>query len=347
MMIQTITKYIRKARCGLIAAIIPLIAATIQPVHAAGTIPVALAQQFNANGQPLVGCNLYTYVTGTVATPQLAYQDTSLTQALPWPVQCDANGRLPFFYLADGTVHPRLTDASGVVQFDIPSMLVIGPSGGTTGGGGTIDPTTIASSGDIKFRVTGETLTGWVKLNGLTIGNGSSGATSRANADTQSLFIYLWTNCTNAHCPVSTGRGATALADFNANKTITLPDWRGRIPVGLDDMGSTAAGRLVTGTVTSGADTVTTPAATGGASTTTLAKSDLPNETPTANSGQRIQSATTLSSTVNAQPYASGNQVNVYATGATFPADSINGGVTQTNPIVMNPFMLGSWYMKL
>ena len=62
-----------------------------------------------------------------------------------------------------------------------------------------------------------------------------------------------------------TGRGATALADFNALKPITLPDLRGRSPVGLDDMGAAGAGRILPGNVTSGGgDNQTTPAATGG-----------------------------------------------------------------------------------
>lgn len=245
-----------------------------QPAFSAGTIPVALVQQFDANGQPLIGCLLNLYVTGTVATPQLAYQDTALTQALPWPVPCDSNGRLPMFYVADGSIHPRLTDASGIVQFDYPSMLVIGPSGGS-GGGGTVDPTTIASTGDTKFRPTSETLAGWVKLNGLTIGAAASGATGRANADTQALYTYLWTNCPDATCPVSTGRGATGLADFTANKTITLLDLRGRGLLGLCDMGSSDSGRLTGGLFVSG--NCTTAQSTVGQAAHTLLQAELPN----------------------------------------------------------------------
>jgi hypothetical protein len=42
------------------------------------------------------------------------------------------------------------------------------------------------------------------------------------------------------------GRGSTSLADWNANKQMTLPDGRGVVLAGLDDMGNTAAGRLST-----------------------------------------------------------------------------------------------------
>lgn len=217
------------------------------PTHAAGTLPVALAQQVDQNGRPLAGALLYFYVVGTVATPQIAYQDTALSQPLPWPVQADQNGRLPMFYLADGSVHVRLTDAGGGVQFDYPNMTVIGPSiSGGGGGGSTVDPTTLFSTGDVKIRPGNEVLTGWVRMNGNTIGSAASGATERANADTQNLYVWLWTNCatpnTNLECAVTGGLGASALADFGANKPIATPDMRARTPFGRDCMGAACLG---------------------------------------------------------------------------------------------------------
>ena len=111
----------------------------------------------------------------------------------------------------------------------------------------------MASTGDIKFRATAEILAGWVKMNQTTIGSATSGASQRANNDTQNLFVYLWNNCPNTHCPVSSGRGANGLADFSANKTMTLPDMRSRMPFGRDQMEATgAAGRLLASNVTSG-----------------------------------------------------------------------------------------------
>lgn len=79
---------------------------------------------------------------------------------------------------------------------------------------------------------------------GKTIGNASSGATSRSNADTWKLFEYLYNNISDSEAPVSGGRGLYALADFNANKTITLPDTRGRTIIGKDNMGGSTAGRI-------------------------------------------------------------------------------------------------------
>lgn len=91
---------------------------------------------------------------------------------------------------------------------------------------------------------------GWVLASGKTIGSVTSGATERANADTSALFSLLWGSTTNAVLPIqdSSGaastRGATAAADFAANKRMPLPDMRGRGGIGLDNMGGAAAGRM-------------------------------------------------------------------------------------------------------
>jgi hypothetical protein len=85
-------------------------------------------------------------------------------------------------------------------------------------------------------------LTGFVRCNGRTIGSAVSGATERSNADTSALFSYLWG--ADANLAVSGGRGASAAADFAANKTLTLPDCRGRTIAGLADMGNSAASWL-------------------------------------------------------------------------------------------------------
>lgn len=68
---------------------------------------------------------------------------------------------------------------------------------------------------------------GWLLIDGKTIGNAASGATSRANADTAALFAELWafpaasTPIFDSAGAVST-RGASAAADFAANKRIAL-----------------------------------------------------------------------------------------------------------------------------
>jgi hypothetical protein len=199
---------------------------------AQGTLPaLPHSQQFafsscttftNSCGTPLSGGLLYFYQAGTNNVRQDSFKDTALTQANPWPLVLDANGRVPAFYLASGSVHVVLTDSTGVSQFDDPSQLVIGPSGGGGGGAG-VDPTTIASTGEVKWRPGTEFLSGWIKLNGQTIGSAGSGASQRVNADTSGLFTWIWTNCPDAHCPVLGGRGASAAADFAASSR--SPSW--------------------------------------------------------------------------------------------------------------------------
>lgn len=64
--------------------------------------------------------------------------------------------------------------------------------------------------------------TGWILADGGTIGNPASGATTRANNDTEPLFTLFWNSMGDAQAPVSGGRGASAALDFAANKNITI-----------------------------------------------------------------------------------------------------------------------------
>lgn len=330
----------------------------------AGTLTIALQQQFSntSPAQPLAGALLYFFVAGTVATPQNSFQDFGLTIQNPNPLPADQFGRIPMFYLADGQVHVRLTDASGVVVFDYPTMQVIGPSsgGGGGGGGGSVDPTTVAATGDVKFRATSESLTGWVKVNGQTIGSASSGASQRANSDTQNLYVYLWNNFTNAHCPVAGGRGATGLADFGSNKTISLPDWRARVLTGLDDMGSSAAGIILASNVTSGGgDGPTTPAARGGeanhtitlaetaSGSTTISFSDPTHSHATPAPGDGffvdVPSGGTAGYGSSGQKIIAPNTASA-STGIAVTATDHGGNGAHNN---LAPFVLGTWFLKL
>jgi microcystin-dependent protein len=211
---------------------------------------------------------LYFFAAGTT-TPQSAYQDAALTLPYPNPIVLDSAGRVPAFYLADGQIKIRLTDANGITQVAADNLLVVGASSGS-GSPPSVDATTVFSTGDLKVRYGTGAHSGWVRANGRTIGSASSGGSERANSDCQTLFEYLWTE--DANLTVSTGRGASAAADWAANKTIALPDGRGRVIAGLDDMGSTPAGRL---TATYFGATATTLGAAGGSESHTLTTAQL------------------------------------------------------------------------
>ncbi len=84
------------------------------------------------------------------------------------------------------------------------------------------------TTGDGKLTLKTAADTGWVMADDGTIGSASSGATTRANADTEALYTLLWTNVSDTYAPVTTGRGASAAADFAANKPIALTKQLGR-----------------------------------------------------------------------------------------------------------------------
>ncbi len=120
----------------------------------------------------------------------------------------------------------------------------------------------------------------WIWADGKTVGNALSNATNRANEDTLELFTLIWNSYPNSVRPIfnSNGtagtRGASAAADWAANKAITVRDMRGIVPVGKDDMGGTAANRITVGGC--GISGVTLGAS-GGAQSVVLAESNIPS----------------------------------------------------------------------
>ncbi|WP_074123378.1 hypothetical protein [Bradyrhizobium sp. AS23.2] len=241
-------------------------------VMAAGTIPgISMTQQLDEFAKPLSGGKLFLIQAGTTAAPQNCYQDSGLTLAWPNPITLDSAGRIPQLFCADGSIKIRLTDKNGNQKLVQDNLLVVGPSSGGGGGGGSVDPSTIFQTGAFMQFYGTSILTGWVRCNGRAIGSATSGATERANGDTQALFAYLWG--ADANLAVSGGRGVSAAADFAANKTLTLPDCRGRVVASLDDMGNIAAGRLTSSYFGAAG---TTLGAAGGAESQTLTIAQMP-----------------------------------------------------------------------
>lgn len=124
------------------------------------------------------------------------------------------------------------------------------------GGANWISPSWAKGTGEMEFRAASVALPGRIVLNGTTVGKVSSGATQAS--DTY-LFVYqyLWNNFSNTICPVSTGRGANALADWNANKTIRAFNMMGTTVAGVDAMmGGTALGVYTSVPVINGSGTL-------------------------------------------------------------------------------------------
>ncbi len=237
--------------------------------------PKSYTQELNGNGKPIIGARLFFFEAGTT-TPLIAYQDYTLATPHPNPVKTDANGRWPSIFIDDENdfYKFRMTTPSGVVITSGDSIPLVSDAGG--GGGdpvAPVDQTALAKTGDEKIRFDTGPIDGWVRENGRTIGSATSGATERADADCQELFEYLW-NKNLSFLSVSGGRGASASLDWAANKTITLPDARGRNLTGLDGMGAGSAGRITTGSITDGSPNAL--GSSGGLEAITLTSAQMP-----------------------------------------------------------------------
>lgn len=316
----------------------------------AGTLfSLAMSCQVDSEGKPLINAPLYIFAANT-STPVDAYQDYGLTITHQRPVRTDSNGRLPAFWLPDGQYRARLTNAAAsVIYFDIPSIQAVGPSSGVGGGGGSVDPSAIFATGDELWGKRSGPRSGWVRQNGRTIGSGSSGATERANADTQPLYEYLYNFNDDVMYPVTGGRGANAAVDFAANKPIQLPDMRGYGPLGLGDMGNVDAGRIVDGTPT-------VAGSSGGAEKVTIAQANLPNVTlngSTSTDGNHEHGYTGYGSDLTGSSSPAYQRRNNPQSSNTNPAGdhshtvtvSLGGSGTQLN--TMSPYRLGTWWIKL
>lgn len=197
--------------------------------------------------------------------------------------------------------------------------------------------------------------TGWVLMNGLTIGDASSLATGRANADCRGLFYHLWASYADAKAAVSGGRGASAQADFDANKTIGIPSMQGRTWVGLDDMGATAAGVIgsvitndTTNGETGGTETITLSSAESGQKAISAAPVTVtdPGHTHGDNAMADAGTFTAGGGPVGAAYYGGGATISSATTGitATF---TLAGSAAASAHSNMQPSRLGSWMIKL
>ncbi|MDC9825682.1 hypothetical protein PRN20_18260 [Devosia sp. ZB163] len=226
------------------------------------------------NGAPMVGAQLFFYDVNTT-TPQVVYTDGSLSVAHDQPILANARGIFPIVYLnpTPGSYRQKMLEADDTLVFDDDDISVpqaadyVPPSAGET------SVELLARTGDLKPHYGNTATSGWVRANGRTIGSAASGATERANADCEDLFLHLWTE--DSTLTVSGGRGASAAGDWAANKTIQLPDGRDRGFIGLGAMGNTDANRIAD-TLVDGGENNTTLGATVGASTHTLTSGQMP-----------------------------------------------------------------------
>lgn len=230
---------------------------------------LSLQQICDGFGRPIVGAKIYFFDAGTT-TPRPVYVNPARSIAHPFPVLTDASGRVPPVYFGEGYYRVQITDDSGAFISDFDQVQGYVPTPSTDTGAAT--PSTAIPTGFLLASVGDAVLSdkGWVRANGRTLGGASSGAAEYGAADAFPLFSILWNY---ANLDVLGGRGASARADFDAGKTVQLPDFRGCTLVGRDGMGNALSGRL-TSTVFGSPDLAT---AGGGASKTTLSVDHLPS----------------------------------------------------------------------
>ncbi len=85
----------------------------------------------------------------------------------------------------------------------------------------------VPTTGDAQLTLKVTAPDGWLMMTDGTIGNALSGATF-ADASAQDLFELIWNNISNSWAPVVGGRGASASADWAAQKKLTLTKQLGR-----------------------------------------------------------------------------------------------------------------------
>jgi microcystin-dependent protein len=292
-------------------------------------------QYVDPNGWPYVGARAYFYEAGTT-TPIDVYRDFALTEIFSTPVEADGIGVFPDVYLNEDDEFYRIvvTTSEGKKIRDSDSIPIIGSN--MASGGTVVVNQAVMTTGDIKPRFDSDSLTGFVRCTGGTIGSVASLGSERANNDTEALFLFLWNK--NAGLTVSGGRGASAAADWTANKTIALPDLRRRTLIGIGEGGSLGT--------------------TGGAETHTLTLAQMPTHTHTGSVSldNHAHTYTTRNSLETIREGSSTQVSNLWkgsladdtgAAGAgseSFTTAAAGGSASHN---IMQPYMTITYYMKL
>ena len=241
----------------------------------AAQLPFSGQQQFDAYNRVVPLAKMYIFEGGT-STPVIGYTTSALSVARDWPVIANGAGRFPATFIDDTpeTVRIVITTAGGTTLYEDTECPVIGPSRWAPAVTPDIDPLRLLPTGAELALGVATSLPGFVRANGRTIGNAASGATERANDDTEALFNLYWADSSYT---VTGGRGANAAADWAANKTLVLPSMRGRVHVGVDTMGNSAANVV---------PSATAPNLTGGSKDHTLSEAEMPAHDHGASTGE-------------------------------------------------------------
>jgi microcystin-dependent protein len=276
----------------------------------ASLLPNAKQTFVDQNGRPLTSGTVTFYVPNTT-TFKTTWQDAAQTILNTNPVVLDAAGRAIIYGLGD--YRQVVRDRLGNIIWD--QVTSSGSSSGGGGGGGSTDTnavgtvllwsgftpptnyvfaygqelvratfpnllTTVTQTLNVTCSAGSPTLTGIIDTSQL-----PNGAKVESTCAPPNSFIVSKTS-TTITLNVNSGSSLTTTAVFfpygngNGSTTFNVPDYRGRVMAGRDNMGGVDSGRLTSTYFGSNASAI---GASGGAESQTLTIAQMPSHTHTYN----------------------------------------------------------------
>lgn len=117
-------------------------------------LPMVKARFFDANGAPLAGGLVYTYIAGTT-TPLATYSDQEITPNTN-PVVLDSNGEADIILAAASTYKIVLKDSLEVTQWTVDNVAGTGSGSSSSGGGLTAVAEYAVTDGQSATNLSGE-----------------------------------------------------------------------------------------------------------------------------------------------------------------------------------------------
>lgn len=268
----------------------------------ASILPQPKTQYLDDNGNPLSSGKVYNYIVNTF-TFKNTWQDSTESTLNTNPVTLDAGGRGLIY--GQGTYRQIIKKANGDTVVDgVTSSTGSGGGSASTGDGdlvGTVKPwagisapnqyafaygqeisrttysvllTAITLTANVICTSANNTLTGisdtgtiniGSPVEGVCIPSGTTVVSKTSSTVLMSNPATITVNTTAQFFPFGAGNGST---------TFNVPDLRGYVVAGRDNMGGTAAARLTT--TYFGANSPDAQGATGGAQSNTIAQANLP-----------------------------------------------------------------------
>jgi Chaperone of endosialidase/Phage Tail Collar Domain len=280
------------------------------PARAQATlVPNAIQQFFDSNGNPISSGTVGFYQPGTT-NPKTVWQDSGQTTPYGNPIVLNAAGEPnnAAGIWGTGTYRQIVQDANGGIIWDALTATTASTSPGSSGDGmplgfimpyaGAVAPTGYDFAyGQAYNRTTFASLLAAITITQSgSCTNGSATITGLTDTTSMGVGQPLESSCfpssTTVNSVVSstsitastTATGVTGAYSFqifpfgngNGSTTFNLPDLRGYVPAGRDNMGGTAAARLTTASKAGGWDYL---GASGGVDALTLSTAQLPSHT--------------------------------------------------------------------